>query len=140
MPHNDLTYPDMSPDIGASATAQIGPAFNVGTPLECYGVRGIDGNTYVLQRRVRGDRGEWEIVRAGHYGIGAVTSGATPKAAVQHLNAFHVGETCDWCKHVNATRGHACDSCGKIRYWPRYGYGTPSCPDPNATTRMTVGD
>lgn len=115
--HDDLTYPDMTPDTGSDASRQIGPAVYA-DGRETYGVRGIDGGRYVLTSSLR--RNRWEIYRAGHYGPGAVTSGATPKAAVQHLNAFHEGETCDHCQHVNSTRGHGCDSCGRIRYGKRY--------------------
>jgi hypothetical protein len=79
--------------------------------------------------------GAWEQIgaqltdhlgRAGHYGLGAVTHGHTLKAAVQHLNAFHVGETCDHCGHVNSERGHGCESCGRIRYALRYEQETGS--------------
>lgn len=111
--HADLTYPPMTADTGADAARQIGPAVYA-DGRETYGVRGIDGGEYILTSSLR--RGGWEVFRRGHYVPGAVTRGATPKAAVQHLNAFHVGETCIHCQHVNATRGHACDSCGQTRY------------------------
>lgn len=115
--HNDLTYPDMSPDIGADALAQIGrPCAVDGIGNESYGVRGMDGRAYVLE----GFGGAWRIVRRGSYGLGAVTRSATPKGAVQSLNAFHIGETCDHCGHVNSERGHGCAECGRIRYGKRY--------------------
>lgn len=106
--HAELTYPDTT---GESAWDQIGPC--VADDLtEYYGVRGMDGGRYVLE----GFGGAWRIVRAGHYGLGAVVHSHTPKGAVQRLNAFHEGETCIHCQHVHASRGHHCESCGDRRY------------------------
>jgi hypothetical protein len=108
--HGMLTYPDHT---GGSAWDQLGPAMTDHTGTEFYGVRGIDGREYVAEGVAPG---AWRIVRAGHYGLGAVTSGHTLKAAVQHLNAFHVGETCAKCGHVNSTREHWCEQCKERRY------------------------
>jgi hypothetical protein len=111
--HDDLTYPDMRPDTGADAWAQIGrPCAVDEIGNESYGVRGIDGREYVLE----GFGGAWRIVRRGSYGLGAVVRSDTPKGAVQRLNAFHVGETCIHCQHVHPSRGHFCDVCGRRRY------------------------
>lgn len=108
--HGMLTYPTPE-DPGTDAWAQLGPAMTDGL-TEFYGVRGMDGREYVAE----GAGGAWRIVRAGSYGLGAVTRADTLKGAVQHLNVFHVGETCAQCGNVNSYRGHACEQCGRIRY------------------------
>lgn len=108
--HGMLTYPDT---VGGSAWDQLGPMMTDHTGTEFYGVRGIDGGRYVAEGV---SPGAWRIVRAGSYGLGAVVRSASLKGAVQRLNAFHEGETCVHCQHVNSTRGHGCDSCGRTRY------------------------
>lgn len=110
--HGLLTYPEPSATF-PSAWDQLGPSMTDRTGTEYYGVRGIDGREYVAEGV---SPGAWRIMRAGDYGLGAVTRGHTLKAAVQHLNAFHVGETCAQCGHVNSHRGHACEACARIRY------------------------
>lgn len=109
--HADLTYPDMRPDTGQDAYAQLGPSVSDGL-TEYYGVRGMDGGRYVCE----GAGGAWRIVRAGSYGLGAVVRSDSVKGAVQRLNLFHTGETCTHCGHVHPTRGHWCDQCGDRRY------------------------
>lgn len=110
--HTDLTYPPMSDEIGRNAYDQLGPCVVDPRGSETYGVRGIDGGRYVLEQC----RDGWQIIRAGHYGPGAVVQSGTPKGAVQRLNAFHEGETCIHCGHVNEYRGHGCAVCGRRRY------------------------
>lgn len=109
--HGMLTYP--SPENpGADAWAQIGPGMSDGL-TEYHGVRGMDGREYVAEGAAPG---AWRIVRRGSYGLDAVTRSHTLKSAVQQLNAFHAGEVCVPCGHVNSYRGHGCESCGRIRY------------------------
>lgn len=107
--------PDISPAIGGNAWDQIGPPLVDGS-REVYGVRGMDGGEYLAELETwRGFR-EWTIRRVGEYGPGRVCIGSTLKAAVQHLNAFHAGETCIHCSHVHSRRDHFCDRCGRRRY------------------------
>lgn len=110
--HDTLTYPPMTDDTGRDAWQQIGPEVAGAHGILRCGVRGIDGQQYVAERI----RGRWEIIRAGYYGPGAVTRADTLKGAVQHLNAFHEGETCIHCGHVHSARGHFCEKCNKRRY------------------------
>jgi hypothetical protein len=110
--HGMLTYPTPE-DPGADAWEQLGPGMCDHTGTEYYGVRGMDGNTYVAEGAAPG---AWRIVRAGSYGLGAVVRSASLKGAVQRLNAFHVGETCIHCGCVNPERGHWCTACGRRRY------------------------
>jgi hypothetical protein len=129
--HGMLTYPPARQATGVGgclvmpggAWEQIGAQLTDHLGVMYCGVRGIDGREYVAEGV---SPGAWRIVRAGHYGLGAVTHGHTLKAAVQRLNAFHVGETCDHCGHVNSERGHGCESCGRIRYALRYEQETGS--------------
>jgi hypothetical protein len=109
--HGMLTYPTPE-NPGTDAWEQLGPAMTDGL-TEFYGVRGMDGREYVAEGAAPG---AWRIVRRGSYGLAAVVRSHTVKGAVQRLNAFHAGETCIHCGHVNSTRGHACDACRNTRY------------------------
>lgn len=118
--HGMLSWPDVTPDSGVSE--QIGAPMTDHTGTVYHPVRGTDGAEYVAE----GSGGAWRIVRSGSYGLGAVTRGHTLESAVQHLNTFHVGETCAQCGHVNSERGHACDACGRIRYVSATGEYVPA--------------
>lgn len=120
--HGILAYPEPSEDF-PSAWAQIGPSVTDHLGVSYYGVRGIDGREYVAESV---SPGAWRIVRAGHYGLGAVTHGASLKGAVQHLNAFHLGEKCAQCGNYNSHRGHACETCHRIRYVNTAGQYVPA--------------